>query len=54
VHKTARCHLTQAALSQAATGDTGLAIFTAWLAVYAGAMCAAEAILLMRRPPARS
>lgn len=38
----------------AAAGDIGFAVFTALLAVYAGAMCAAEAIQLMRRPPARS
>ncbi|MPT24016.1 MAG: hypothetical protein E2577_14140 [Starkeya sp.] len=34
--------------------DRGFAVFTALLAVYAGGMCAAEAIGLMRRPAART
>lgn len=38
----------------AAASDRGFAVFTALLAVYAGGMCAAEAIGLMRRPAARS
>lgn len=38
----------------AAADDRGFAVFTALLAVYAGGMCAAEAIGLMRRPAART
>ncbi|QFR33466.1 hypothetical protein [Ancylobacter sp. TS-1] len=33
-----------------AARDTGFAVFTGLLAVYAGAMCAAEAVHLARRP----
>lgn len=38
----------------AAARDAGFAVFTAALAVYAGAMCMAEAVWLLRRSPARS
>lgn len=34
----------------AAAGDRGFALFAALATVYAGAMCAAEAAHLMRRP----
>lgn len=38
----------------AAARDPGFAVFTGLLAVYAGGMCAAEAVSLMRRPAVRS
>jgi hypothetical protein len=35
----------------ALAGDRGFALFTAVVSVYAGAMCAAEVVHLMRRRP---